>query len=112
MAPPDKFFSRVRIAREKLAEKALEWIDLQEKIVRAAMEAGDYETALKGVQFLMEHAPKDEDGNTLLEPSVDNKKINDGPKGPTIQIGIALGPVKALPPVQVIDVTDVTNRDS
>ena len=105
-------FPRVREAREALAARALELFELQMQIARDALANGEFEQANKAVQFLMEHMPKDSEGNTLLDPSVDKVQVKQGPTGPTIQIGIALGSkqIKALPSVEVIDVTDDTEN--
>jgi hypothetical protein len=101
-------FSRVREAREAIAAKALELFENYMKMIKKAEDADDFEVASKGYQFLIEHMPKDEDGKSILDPSIDHKgptgKV--GPVGPQIQIGIALTTPKALPPVDVIDVTD------
>jgi len=102
------YFSKVKEAREALAAKSLELFELYQDIIKKAAETENFEVAAKGVEFLLSHMPKDEDGGTLLEPSVDTKKeAAKGNTGPTIQIGIALGGVgekKALPPAQIIDV--------
>lgn len=105
------YFPRVIEAREALASKALDLFELCEQIIRDAHANGEFEVALKGVQHLMEHMPKEE-GKTLLEASVDKAIQEGGQKGPLIQIGIALGPanqIKALPPSS--EVIDVTNQN-
>lgn len=100
------YFPKVKEAREALAAKALELFDNYMNMIKEAQAAGDYEVANEGYQFLMSHMPKDEDGQTLLEPSVDAKKeLAKGSAGPTIQIGIALGSKpKELPQAHVIEV--------
>jgi hypothetical protein len=99
-------FSAVRKARAALKERAQEFIDLQMRIIKESLSAGDYETAAKANQFMLEHIPADE-GERVLDISVDKpKQVESGPKGPSIQIGVAIGgitPTKALP--EVIDVT-------
>jgi hypothetical protein len=106
-------FPKVREAREALKAKAMEIYELQMKIITEAIAAGDYETAAKANQFLMEHLP-DEDGTSLLNISVDKPKESGDKSGPTIQIGFALGglppPKGALPPA-VIDVEPVEPSD-
>lgn len=101
-------FPRVKEAREALKAKALEIFEFQMRIAKEALEARDFEEANKAIQFLIEHMPKDDDGVTMIDTSVDQKKVSEGPKGPAIQIGIALAPQKPkeLPSVSVIDVTD------
>jgi hypothetical protein len=101
-----KSFSSVRKARAALQERANEILDLQIRIIKEAITAGDFETAAKANQFLLEHIPADE-GERVLDISIDKpKQVESGPKGPLIQIGVAIGgisPTKALP--EVIDVT-------
>lgn len=104
----DKYFPKVKEARAKLAEKAVEIFDLQVKIINAAINAGNYDVAQKAIQFLMEHMPREIEGGGMVDSSVDTKTTEKaGPVGPQIQIGIALGGVKTkeLPPVEVIDIT-------
>lgn len=96
------FFGKVRIARELLRERAemilLEYMD----IIQKAKDAGDYETAMKATQWLLDHMPSDEDGGRLVEQSVDKKQqVQEKQQGPAIKIGIAVGGLgenrKALP---------------
>jgi hypothetical protein len=104
-------FSRVREAREAIAAKALELFEGYMKMIKKAEDADQFEVASKGYQFLIEHMPKDEEGRTLIDPSIDKGPTGKvGPVGPQIQIGIALTTPKALPPVEVIDVTDETSN--
>lgn len=100
------YFNRVKEAREAIAAKALDLFETYEKLIKEAIAAQQFEVAQKGLQFLMEHMPKDDAGETLLEASVDTKKIEaKGSGGPTIKIGIALGTAqKAALPEPVIDV--------
>ena len=104
---PDRYFPKVKEAREALREKALAILDKYEEIIQKALEAGDYETAAKHTQWLIEHMPN-EAGERMIDSSAANpKQIESGPVAPTIQIGIALGGVQqpALPPVvEVVDV--------
>lgn len=105
------YFSKVKEAREALAKRALEVFELQMKIAQDALAAQNFTEANKAVQFLLEHMPKDEEGITLLDSSVDNVKETKGSSGPTIQIGIALGPKrepKELAPSSPIEIIDVT----
>jgi hypothetical protein len=95
------FFSKVRIARELLKEKSEEILKEYLDVVQKAKDAGDYETAAKSLQWLIEHMPADEEGGRLVEQSVDKKQevVQTGPTGPAIQIGIQVGGVgqKQLP---------------
>lgn len=103
------YFSTVKEAREALAAKSLELFEQYQTLIKEAIAAQQFKVAQEGLQFLMEHLPKDEDGVRFLDPSVDNNVTGkSGPTGPTIQIGIALAPKpeqKSLPPIpKVIDV--------
>lgn len=104
------YFSKVKEAREALKDKALELFEQYQSLIRDAIAAQDFETASKGLQFLMEHMPKDEDGVALLEPSVDKTPSqNKGNSGPTIKIGVMLGGVPKtpeLPPAIDVDVIE------
>lgn len=87
------FFSRVRIARELLKEKSEEILREYLDVVQQAKIAGDYETAAKSLQWLLDHMPADEEGERMVEVSVDKKQeaVQRGPTGPSIQIGIQVG---------------------
>lgn len=103
-------FSSVRKAREALKERAHELLEAYISTIKMAAAAGDYETAVKGYQHLLEHMP-DEDGIKLIESSVDKPKPGaDGPKGPTIQIGVQIGGRKSLPE-STIDAMAVEVKD-
>lgn len=107
-------FSRVKEARDALAGQAVELIELYKKIIVDAAEAQDFKVAAEGIQFLLEHMPKGEDGSVLLDPSVDKAGSGpSGPTGPTIQIGIALGETKpkALLPASSSEVIDITKKN-
>jgi hypothetical protein len=101
----DNLFPRVRAAREALKEKALELFDKHMKLIDLAMAAGDYETAEKALEFLSSHMPKDPDGTSFLDQSVDKVEKKDKPSSlPSINIGFALGGIRK--PVELpIDVT-------
>lgn len=104
------YFPRVAEAREALRERALELFELQVQIIRQALLKGDFESAYKANEWLLAHMPPDEDGQRLVEGSVDNtKEITQG-QGPSIRIGIAFGGIdkpKELPEpqVEIIDIT-------
>jgi hypothetical protein len=103
------YFSSVKQAREAIREKAMELVEGYMSLIQTAQAAEEFQVAAEGYQFLMKHLPKDEEGNALLDAPIDKgATVKTGPTGPTIQIGIALGPQpaqKALPPVNVIDIT-------
>lgn len=107
MAKTDPF-PKARVARELLRDKAKQILEEYLDVAVKAKDAGDYETAYKSLQWLMEHMPQDEDGKGVVDTSVDKQKqIADTskPTGPQIQIGIAVGGIghkqKALPQVTV-----------
>jgi hypothetical protein len=105
------YFSSVKEARDALRAKAMELIDGYMDLITEARAAQELEVAAEGYQFLLKHLPKDEQGITLLDTAVDKvSKEAVGPKGPTIQIGIALGGIKPkeLAPA-VIDVEPDSN---
>jgi hypothetical protein len=90
-------FVRIREARELLRQKAAEILDLYMKNALSAHEAGEYETASKSLQWLIEHMPKDEEtGQTVVDTSID-KVSRDGRKGGD-RIQILLAPTAPLPP--------------
>ena len=103
-----KAFPKVREAREALRARAEEIINLYMQNARQAVAAGEFEAAAKALQYLMDHI-KDEDGGRIVDSSVDKQVAIEGPKGPTIQIGFALGGVPnsqpTLPPA--ITITEV-----
>lgn len=104
------YFSKVKEARAALAAKALDLFTMYERLIKDAIEAQDFDTAQKGLQYLLMHMPKDDDGTTLLEPSVDNTPSKEkGSSGPTIKIGVMLGGVNRppeLPPAIDVDVDE------
>ena len=111
--PKNPHFSRVKEAREALQQKASKWAEAYDKIIEGAMKRGDMETAMKAVQWAFEHMPKEADGTSVIDQSVDKPKVSDGYSGPRIQIGLALGGLthqEALPParVEVIDLEPET----
>lgn len=107
------YFSKVKVARELLRDKADELLKMYLLVIDEARASGDYETAAKSLQWLIDHMA-DEEGNRVIERSVDKQQIviDTKPTGPAIQIGIAVGGVgqKALPEkpvdVQVTEVKD------
>lgn len=110
----NRFFPKVKEAREALQAKALEVHEYYMTIIQLAIQKGDLETALKAVQWLHEHMPRGA-GDTMVDISVDKpKQIEAGPRGPQVNIGFALGGIKepkALPTVTV-DVQPVEVPDT
>jgi len=93
------FFTKVRVAREKLQERAEEILTQYLEVVKQAQEAGEYEVAAKSLQWLIEHMPE-EDGQRMVDTHVDKAKQEQIQQGPRVQIGIQLGGInqpKALP---------------
>ncbi len=95
------YFSSVKKAREALKERANELLDLQISIIKSALAEGDFETAAKANQFLLEHIPH-EDGERLLDTTVDKQQI-ESKAGPMINIGFKIGGVaqKELTPTTI-----------
>jgi hypothetical protein len=86
------FFTKIQQAREALRDKADKIIEEYLDIAVQAKAAGDYETAYKALQWLIEHMPADEDGKGVVDTSVDKQKQQvAAPTGPAIQIGIKVG---------------------
>lgn len=100
-------FPKVAEAREAIKAKALAMADLYEKAIKDAMAAGEYEAALKAMQWFLEHTPS-HDGISVIDAGVDSKAAQKGPAGPKIQIGIKLDGMgaqpKELPAITVIDI--------
>ena len=86
------YFSKVRVARELLREKADELLKQYMLVVDEARASGDYETAAKALQWLIDHMPE-EDGVRIIDQSVDKKQepVQQQQTGPQIRIGIAVG---------------------
>jgi hypothetical protein len=98
-------FGKAKEAREAISERLSEIVDGYLTLIKDAHAAESWDVAMRGYQFLLEHAPKDEDGTKVLDQSVNKEPAKvQGPTGPTIQIGIALSgpkPVPALPEATV-----------
>lgn len=113
--PPSRhYFPKIKEAREALKGRALEIYDLYMRNIQDAMAEGEHEVAAKSLQWLMEHMPTSEEGETMIDSSIDKvKQVDAGPKGPTIQlIGISLGGTKvndALAPI--VDVHAIPSHD-
>lgn len=100
----------VRLAREKLQQRALGIVEDFQATIEEARERGQYEFALKAQQWLIEHIA-DEDGLRIVDPSVDRMKVEEKQSMiPRFQIGIALGGVTpqlpAAPPT--VSITEAT----
>lgn len=99
------YFSKVRQARELLAERQLEILESLISLAADAKEAGDREVAADILWKLLDHAPRDGGVGVIDSPA--SKPIETkGPTGPTIAIGISLdsAPLKQLE-ASVIDVS-------
>lgn len=113
MSATDRYFPKVREAREALKAKALELHTSYMTIIQAAIDKGDLETAMKATQWLIEHMPR-EDGETMVDISVDKPKQVETRQGPSVNIGFALGGIadtRALPPAVTIDVEPAVAPD-
>ena len=99
-------FSSVRRARAAIRERAFELLSDYITVLKQAASAGDYETAVKGYQHLLEHMP-DEDGEKMIDISIDKPKQVDKGSGPSIQIGFQLGGLPTQPQLQESTFIDV-----
>lgn len=90
------YFPKVREARELLKERAAALIEKYEKLIDAAIANGEYEVAMKALQFLMDHMP-DDDGVKMIGASVDKEIVQKGPSAPMINIGVQIGGYKKAP---------------
>lgn len=100
-----KPFPKSSIARERLMERADEILEAYLAVIAEARQAGDFKTASTALQWLIDHMPRD-NGGPIIDTPASKPKVEEGSKGPSIQIGIALGGVtpKALPE-PIIDIT-------
>jgi len=91
---PSRAFPRVKEAREALREKALEILESYLETVKSAKAKGDDKLVLESLQWLMARIPE-VDGQRMLDASVDAKnQLPQGPTGPTINIGLAVGGIE------------------
>src|SRR3990167_5651973 len=99
------FKASVKKARQRLMDRADEIIQKYFKMIDMAMAEGDFETANKAFQFLVEHMPKEDGEAIITESAAKPKQIESGPSGPIINIGVVVGGsskpevLKALPDV-------------
>lgn len=100
---PQSPFSRLKEVRDALRGKAEELVASYLRNVELAEQAGNHEVALKSLQWLILHLPKDADGAGLLDRSIDTQQQEQGQidKTPRISIGIALGGVQKPKPALV-----------
>ena len=100
LIPPNNF-PRVKAAREALRVKAEIILSDFQILIKEAAAAGKYDAALSAQQWLIEHLP-DEDGERVVNISVDKPKQIEQYNGPSIMIGLPLGgmtpPVEEIPP--------------
>lgn len=100
------YFSRVKEVREALKERALELYEAYRDLAKEAQATGNLEVAEAILWKLIEHMPN-EDGEGMVDISVDKPKQVEANKGSTVNIGFVLGgitPRKALPETAAIDV--------
>lgn len=106
------FKASVKKARARLMDRADEIITKYIALADKAASNGDFESAAKILQFLIEHMPKEEGESIIAESAAKPKQIvESGNKGPVIQIGVQLGGLnepKQLP--TVIDAEPITKE--
>lgn len=112
--PKPNFLPKVLAVREALRQKSEEILQSYLDTIMEAREAGEYDAALKANQWLLDHMPAGEQGERILDPSLD--KVKEAPAkaqtGPKIQmIGITLGQ-KALPPIEEAEIIEVEGKES
>lgn len=98
------YFSKVPEAREALRAEALKILERFQSVLLSAEANGDFESAIKGYQWLIEHLPAHEDGTRMVDQSIDKPKQVEGYQGPAVQIGFNLSGIsepKELPAVTV-----------
>lgn len=112
-AGPNRYFPKVKEAREALTAKALELHELYMSIIRDAISKGDLKTAMEATQWLIDHVPA-EDGERMIAESVDKPKAIEQKQGNNVNIGFVLGGLgeaRSLPPAVTIDVEPVAVPD-
>jgi hypothetical protein len=100
-------FPKVREARERLIAQADSLIAKYWDLINAAEEAGQFDVAMKHIQWLIEHTA-DDDGKRIVNPSVDNEgggRNNKG--GPVINLGFAIG---GIPGPKLLDTAPIDTR--
>jgi len=94
------YFSKVPEARAELRAQALKILERFQNVLLSAEANGDFESAIKGYQWLIEHLPAHEDGTRMVDQSIDKPKQVEGYQGPAVQIGFNLSGIsqpKELP---------------
>ena len=86
---PSHHFPAVRKAREALKSQALEILNEYRTAIKMAVASGKYDEALRAYQWLLDHVPN-EKGERIFDSGSDKQQIQEGPKGPVIQIGISM----------------------
>lgn len=99
------YFPSVKKARAILMQRADEILSKYIVMIDMAVSAGDFETANKAYQFLIEHMPKEEGEAIISESAAKPRVVESGNRGPIIQIGVKVGGTfKELPEPVTIDV--------
>lgn len=79
----------IRKAREKFAENAGLYVDMHRGAVSAALETGEFETAIKAAQWAMENLGEDEE-------RIIQKPMERTAEGPRVLIGVQVGGMKQV----------------
>lgn len=95
--PRSLAYAKLTEARSKLQAKASDLVEAYMTTIQASIKKGDYEVALKAIQWALVHMPE-EDGLRVIENPVDKIKTEGGGGGPSITIGVALGGVTTRVP--------------
>jgi hypothetical protein len=107
-------FSKVAEARQAIADRAVEMLELYIINIKLAQAEGEFEVAQKSLEWLMAHTPADELGVKIVDQDIDKPKaVEQGRTGPQINIGFQLGGMKRpaeLPAAAEAEVIDVTPK--
>lgn len=110
------YFTRVESAREALKARAYEILKLYIHNAKLATKKGDYDTAKKSYQWLMEHMPPDAGGERVVVHSVDKAVEVTGKLQPSVSIGFTIGglvpnkQLKAGDDPVVVDITPIKEK--
>jgi hypothetical protein len=107
---PKEYFPRVREAREALRERAVDLFEKYWALIQKAEDSGQLDIAMEHARWLVEHMPADVDGSRMIDSSAAKPKEIEGPRGPQINIGVAIGGMKIptqieLPVAEVLEIT-------
>lgn len=102
-----EYFPKVKEAREALREKALLLLEKYERIIDAAIDAGQLDVAAIHTQWLLDHMPRGE-GSGVIDSSASKPKEVQGPIGPQIAMSIQLGGMTREPKQLDTPIIDVT----